>query len=152
MRRLALGREFDLVMVHDAIAYMADEASLRAAFRTAFQHCRPGGGVVILPDHVTETFEPTTSHGGEDGVDGEALRYLEWTFDPDPGDTTCETVFAFLLRERDGRVTSETDRHTFGLFPRDSWFEWLRAEGLAVTSRVDPWNRDVFIARKPATA
>lgn len=37
-------------------------------------------------------------------------------------------VFAFLLREADGRITTETDRH--------------------VTSRIDPWHRDVFIARK----
>ena len=150
MRTLDLDREFDLVMIHDAIAYMADEPSLRAAFRTAYRHCRPGGAAVILPDNVTETFAASTDHGGEDGADGRGMRYLEWTFDPDPRDTTCETVFAFVFREPDGRVWSETDRHLFGLFPRPSWLAWLHAEGFEATSRRDPWNRDVFIARKPA--
>jgi SAM-dependent methyltransferase len=150
MRTLDLGREFDVVMIHDAIAYMTDEASLRAAFRTAFRHCRPGGGVVILPDHVTETFASHTDHGGEDAPDGRGFRYLEWTFDPDPDDSMCETAFAFLLRDANGRVTTEADRHVFGLFPRAAWQSWLSVEGFTVTSRTDPWNRDVFIGRKPA--
>jgi SAM-dependent methyltransferase len=150
MRTIDLGRTFDLVLIHDAIAYMTDEASLRAAFRTAYRHCRPGGAVVILPDNVTETFAPYTEHGGEDAADGRGLRYLEWTFDPDPDDTTCESIFSLVCRAPDGTVNHELDRHLFGLFPRASWFGWLRAEGLQPTSRTDPWKRDVFIARKPA--
>ena len=150
MRSLNVGREFDVVMIHDAIAYMTDEASMRAAFRTARRHCRRGGAVVNLPDNVAETFEPQTSHGGHDAADGRGMRYLEWTFDPDPNDSVCETVFALLFREADGRVTQETDRHVFGLFPRASWLQWLRDEGFDVTSRIDPWNRDVFVARVPA--
>lgn len=150
MRTLDLRRQFDLVMIHDAIAYMTDETSLRAAFKVAHRHCRRGGAVVILPDHVRETFEPQTSHGGEDAPDGRGMRYLEWTFDPDPHDTTCITAFAFLFREADGRTWSEHERHTFGLFPRASWLAWLRAEGFEATSRIDPWGRDIFTARKPA--
>jgi ubiquinone/menaquinone biosynthesis C-methylase UbiE len=147
MRTIDLGRQFDRVMIHDAIAYMTDESSLRAAFRTAHRHCRPGGVVIILPDNVAETFEMRTDHGGGDGADGRGLRYLEWTFDPDPRDTTCDTYFAFLFREPDGVVTSAVDHHTFGLFPRAAWREWLVAERFVVTSRLDPWNRDVFICR-----
>jgi SAM-dependent methyltransferase len=150
MRSLDLGRQFDLVMIHDAIAYMTDEASLRAAFRTAFRHLRPGGGAVILPDEVAETFVPETDCGGEDAPDGRGLRYLEWSYDPDPTDTTTTTVFAFLLRAADGSVTSEVDHHLNGLFPRAWWRSWLEAEGFQVTSRMDAWNRDIFTARKPA--
>jgi SAM-dependent methyltransferase len=151
MRTLDLGRSFDLVFVHDAVAYMTDEASLRAAFATAFRHCRPGGAAVLLPDNVTETFAPSTSHGGEDAPDGRGMRYLEWTFDPDPRDTTCVTDFAFLFREAGGQTSSLHERHTFGLFPRAAWLAWLGASGFDAASRVDPWSRDVFIARKPAT-
>ena len=125
--------------------------TMRAAFRTAYRHCRRGGGVAILPDNVTETFSPSTSHGGEDAPDGRGLRYLEWTFDTDPSDNVCETNFAFLFRDAQGRVTSEVERHVFGLFPRASWRTWLEAEGFsAVTSRIDPWNRHLFTARKLA--
>ena len=148
MRTLALDRQFDLVMIHDAVMYLTDELSLRAAFATAHRHCRPGGAVVILPDCVTETFAADTEHGGEDALDGRGLRYLEWTWDPDPKDTTFVTAWSFLLRNPNGRVTVDMDEHLFGIFPRASWLSWLRAEGFDPTSRMDPWNRDVFVARR----
>jgi SAM-dependent methyltransferase len=148
MRTLDLGRTFDLVFIHDAIMYAIDEASVRAALATAARHCRAGGGIVVVPDHVRETFEPDSSHGGEDGPDGRGFRYLEWSWDPDPNDTTFQVVYAFMLREADGSVRVEEDRHTEGLFPRADWLAWFRDAGFDVTSRVDPWQRDVFSGRK----
>ena len=148
MRTLDLGRTFDLVFVHDAIVYATDEASVRATLRTAARHCRPGSGIVVVPDAVRETFEPQTSSGGEDGPDGRGLRYLEWSWDPDPHDTTIEAVYAFLLREADGSVRAEVDRHVEGIFPRAAWLTWLGEAGFDATSRLDPWQRDVFSGRK----
>lgn len=150
MRTLDLGRRFDLVLVHDAIMYATRPADLQATMATAVRHCRPGGGVVLVPDCVKETFEPTTEHGGQDGVDGRALRYLEWTWDPDASDDTAEMALAFLLRETDGHLRQVMDRHQFGLFRRDAWLAWLRLAGCVVTSRMDPWGRDVFVGRRPA--
>jgi len=148
MRTLELGREFDLVLIHDAIMYAADPASVRAAIRTAYRHLRAGGAAAILPDFVKETFEPTTSTGGEDGPDGRGLRYLEWIWDPCPTDDTYEAAYAFLLRERDGTVRAESDRHRLGLFSRAAWLRWLEEAGFSAASRRDPWGREVFIARK----
>jgi trans-aconitate methyltransferase len=149
MRTIELGRQFDVVMIHDAIMYLTDAASLRAAFATAYRHCRPGGAVVILPDCVTETFEPRTEDGGEDGTDGRALRFLEWVWDPNPHDTVFDVAYSFLFRDPGGAVTVDMERQTCGLFPRASWLEWLRAAGFHdAQSRMDPWNRDVFIAKK----
>ena len=148
MRTIDLNRTFDLVFIHDAIMYATDEASVRATLSTAARHCRPGGGIVIVPDHVRETFEPETSHGGEDAPDGRGLRYLQWSWDPDPGDTTFEVAYAFLLREGDGSVRVESDRHVEGLFPRSAWLTWLREAGFDAVSRLDPWQRDVFSGRK----
>ena len=148
MRTVDLGRTFDLVFIHDAIMYATDEASVRATLATAARHCRAGGGIVVVPDHVRETFEPETSHGGEDAPDGRGLRYLQWSWDPDPGDTTFEVVYAFLLRETDGSVRVESDRHVEGLFPRRTWLTWLRDAGFDSRSRLDRWQRDVFSGRK----
>jgi SAM-dependent methyltransferase len=148
MRTLDLGRTFDLVLIHDAIMYLVDAESVRAALATANRHCRPGGGLIVMPDCVRETFAPETGHGGEDGSDGRGLRYLEWTWDPDPTDDTFVTAWAFLLREADGRLHVEQDLHRFGLFPRASWARWLDEAGFDARSRIDPWQRDIFIARK----
>ncbi len=149
MRSLRLGRTFDVVLVHDAIVYATDPAMVRATLRTAAIHCRPGGTVVILPDHIRETFEPGTDHGGHDAADGRGLRYLEWTWDPDPADDTYTVDYALLLRGSDGRVTVTHDRHVEGLFGRDQWLQWLADAGLSPRSEVDPW-REIFIGRMPA--
>jgi SAM-dependent methyltransferase len=145
MRTLRLGRLFDVVLMHDAVMYMTTPADLKAALGTAAVHCRPGGTLVVLPDCVRETFEPDSSTGGEDGPDGRGLRYVEWTWDPDPGDDTAETAYAFLLRSADGRVRAEGDQHRFGLFPRDRWLAWLEEAGFGTRVRTDPWKRDVFL-------
>ena len=144
MRTLRLGRTFDAVLVHDAIMYMTSEADLRAALETAFVHLRPGGAAVIAPDCLRETFRPTTEHGGHDG-EGRALRYLEWSYDPDPDDTTFLTDFSILLREGADDVRVRFDRHVEGLFPRATWFGLLREIGFEASTVVDRWERDVFV-------
>ena len=145
MRSLRLGREFDVVLVHDAITYATEPADVQATLRTAALHCRPGGTVAVLPDFVRETFAPDTDHGGHDAPDGRGLRYLEWTWDPDPADDTYLVDYAFLLRAGDGTVTVAYDRHVEGLFSRARWLAWFAEAGLVARSSMDPWGRDVFL-------
>ena len=64
MRTVRLGRQFDAVFVQDTICYMASEADLGPALETAFLHTRPGGAALFAPDHVRETFRPSTDQGG----------------------------------------------------------------------------------------
>jgi SAM-dependent methyltransferase len=149
MRTLRLGRTFDAVLLHDAVMYMTTEADLRAAMETAFAHLRPGGATVLLPDFVAETFRPETRHGGHDGSDGRSLRYLEWTYDPDPMDTTVVTDYVYLLREPDGSVRGLEDRHVEGIFPRATWLRLLAAVGFSVDLSVDAWEREVFVGVRP---
>jgi SAM-dependent methyltransferase len=148
MRNLDLGRTFDLVLIHDAIMYLTDGASVQAAIATAHRHCRRGGGLVILPDCVRETFAPETTSGGEDAPDGRGLRYLEWSWDPDPNDDTFLSAFSVLLRAADGSLRAELDVHRCGLFARAQWSKWLEEAGFRVTSRIDPWSREIFICTK----
>jgi len=122
MRTLRLGRLFDAVFIHDAIDYITSPDDLRRSMETAFAHCRPGGAALFTPDHVRETSLPLTDHGGHDG-DGRALRYLEWTYDPDETDTTYVVEFAYLLREAGQPVRFEHEQHVCGLFPRSWWLQ-----------------------------
>jgi SAM-dependent methyltransferase len=145
MRTLRLGRVFDAVLVHDAIMYLVDETDLRAALATVAVHLRPGGVALLMPDCVRETFQPSTDHGGHDGAE-RALRFVEWSWDPDPTDSTFVTEFAFLLRDADGSVRVEHDRHVEGLFGRATWLRLLGEAGLEAEIVLDPWDRDVFVA------
>jgi hypothetical protein len=136
------------VFIHDAIMYMTTEHDLSQALVTSFVHCRPGGVALFVPDHVQETFRPTTDHGGHDGRD-RGLRYLEWTWDPDPDDNTFVVDFAYLLREADGSVHVEHDRHLCGLFGREDWLRLLRAVGFVPRVLNDSYGRDMFVAVRP---
>lgn len=148
MRTLRLGRLFDVVFVHDAIDYMTTLPDLQQAMETAFGHCKAGGVALFVPDDVQETFQPSTEHHGRDGV-GRALRYLEWTYDPDENDTTCVMEFAYLLREDNQPTRVEYEQHIFGLFPRADWLRLLRAVGFEPEIIRDQYERDLFLARRP---
>jgi SAM-dependent methyltransferase len=148
MRAVDLGRTFDAVFVHDAIAYMTNADDLGAAIRTTYRHCRAGGVALFVPDCVRETFVAATRHGGHDGDDGRSLRYLEWTFDPDQADTTYRTDFAIILRDRRGDTRVVHDTHIVGIFARAEWMRMLREAGFEPNSLRDKWGREVFVARR----
>lgn len=147
MRTVRLGRTFDAVFVHDAICHMTDEAALRAVMATAYEHCRPGGIAVFVPDFVTETFEEGTDAGGSDSARG-SVRFLQWVTDPDGADTTYTVDFAILLRDRKGAIRVAHDRHVLGLFPRRRWLELLRDVGFRARAVRDGRMRPYFVARR----
>ena len=147
MRTLRLGRSFDVVFVHDAVGYLATQDELSACVATAFAHTRPGGVALFVPDCTRETFVTGTDHGGHDGTDGRSLRYVEWTTDPDPSDTTYEVDFAVVLHEpgREARVVH--DRHVLGVFPEHTWLHLL--EGAGFSAQVIPARPDDDDAPQP---
>ena len=148
IRTIRLGRTFDAVFVHDAICHLTTEADLRAVMRTAYEHCRPGGVALFVPDFVRETFVTGTDQGGNDSAKG-SLRFLQWIVDPDPGDTTYLVDFAILIRETSGEARVVHERHVLGLFPRARWLRLLRDVGLKPGVVSDRRVRDLFLARRP---
>ena len=155
MRTVRLGRSFDAVFVHDAVDYMVTEDDLRQAIETAFVHCRPGGVAVFVPDHTREALEQQTSHGGNDSADGRAVRYMEWTWDPDPVDTWVLTEFSFLLRDPGGSVRAVHESHRMGLFTRDEWLRIMVEAGFVATTvpevtSEDRTPREFFVGHRPS--
>ncbi len=147
MRSLRLDRVFDAVFVHDAIMYMTTEDELRQAVETAFIHCKAGGAAVFMPDVVRENFVSLTTHGGHDD-EGRGIRYIEWTFDSDPSDTTYTVDFAYLLREGNRPVRVVHDHHVFGLFLKEVWLQLLQDAGFTPSVVADPWGRLVFVCSR----
>lgn len=143
MRSVRLGRLFDAVFIHDAISYMRNLPDLRAALETAAVHCRPEGAAVFVPDYVRETFVSTTTMGGHED-EARAVRYLEWTHEPEDGGEGYVADFAILLREGRAPARLVHDRHEFGLFGRAEWLEALAAAGFIAHAARDPYGREVF--------
>ncbi len=153
MRSLRLDREFDAVFIHDAIDYMLTLEDLRLAIETAYIHCRPGGLALFAPDYLLETFQPETDCGGHDGAE-RGMRYLEWTWDPDPNDSRYTTDYVYLLRHADGSMETKHDRHLGGLFPRRTWLQILAETGFRAHilplehSEVEPGVHWLFVGQK----
>ncbi len=149
MRTVRLDGTFDAVFIHDAIDYITTPEDLRKVFRTVNVHLVPGGVALFAPDFVREQFHEMTDHGGTDGPE-RGLRYLEWTWDPDPADHTYITDFAYLLRVGED-VRVEHDRHICGLFSTDEWLTAMADEGLqgqALPRETDEeLGLTVFVAR-----
>ena len=152
MRSLDLPSRFDVVVAHDAIGYMTTEADLKSAISTASRHLRLGGIAILIPDHVKDTFKETVICDGHAAEDGRSLRFLEWTFDPDPADAIVAVEFALLLREPGKAVHVAHDTHVAGLFERTTWLRLMAEAGLAPLSHDvhDPYadQHAVFVARR----
>ena len=153
MRTVRLDKEFDAVFIHDAIVYMSSREDLFKALKTAFIHCKPGGVALFATDHCKETYKPYTSHGGHDSGN-KGLRYLEWSWDPDPSNSTYLVDFAYLFKEEDHSVQCVHDRHVCGLFTRDEWLQFITIVGFEASivpflhSEIEPGTCDVFVGVK----
>jgi hypothetical protein len=134
MRTIRLGRKFKAVLIHDAIAYMLTEEDLRLTFATAVAHLEQGGVFVTAPDDFRETFSgPRVDHSiHSDGAT--EVTYIEYSYDPDPTDTTTESIVFYLIRE-EGRLRIEQDRHITGLLPKATWIRLIEEAGFEVEER-----------------
>jgi SAM-dependent methyltransferase len=130
MRSVRLGRTFDAVIVADSIGYMLNEADLRAAFQTAWDHLNPGGVFCTYAEVCRERFHQNRTNCTPCRQGDIELVFVENYYDPDPADTTYEMTFIYLIR-RAGRLTIETDRHMGGVFPLSTWLQLLAEVGFA---------------------
>jgi SAM-dependent methyltransferase len=149
MRTVQLGRIFDCVFVHDAVMYMTNTADLRSAISNTYAHSAPGGAAIFSPDCVRETFSPDTGHGGSDSAE-RSLRYLEWSWDPDPSDNTFMTDYTVVMRDGQGEARVMQERHEMGLFSGAEWEELLEGVGFSVIVVPDKWGRRNFVGKKAA--
>lgn len=153
MRTIRLGRVFDAVFIQDAISFMLTEAELEQAIQSAFVHCRPGGAALFAPDYIKETFRGSTNHGGQDD-ERRGMRYLEWTWDPNPDDSTYFADFAYLLRDENGETRAKSERLQLGVFRRADWMRLIGSAGFQ--PRAIPFEScaggpgsEVFLGLKP---
>jgi SAM-dependent methyltransferase len=133
-----LGRDFDAVLIHDAADYILDTDQMDAAFRTARKHVRPGGMLLVVPDHLADYWQPSVMTGGSGDVHYEA-RYCE-------REGGIRIDFTVTVGDR---VIEES--HDIGLFPQYIWVDRLRAAGFAEVDELDAsetgWGeRTAFVA------
>jgi ubiquinone/menaquinone biosynthesis C-methylase UbiE len=155
MRDCRLGRQFDSIMIDDGIWHITSLPDLKAVFRTAFEHLRPGGVMVVTPEETKESFRQNhvkvSEIGGRLKPDNLEVVVIETSQDPDPTDDTAESVMVYLIRE-DGKLRVETDVGIGGLFCLAAWRTALREAGFEVheeTSAASSSGDPTFACVKP---
>lgn len=156
MRTVRLAKQYDVVLIHDAIGYMNTKQDLQAAIKTAFLHCKPGGISILIPDYTTETFRPATYHGGHDGEE-HSMRFLQWDHDPTPRDGQYQIDFVYLFH-RNNQPSPEcvAETHTCGLFKTKEWLSWMKKAGFKAccetieTEELVSGQYKVFVGKKSA--
>ena len=137
MRDIRLESVFDVVFIHDAISYMSTPGQLKQALATAHHHCRPGGMALFVPDQTKESFDPTTSHGGQDRGE-RGIRYLEWALEEQSNGEQYRSYRAYLLKENGTIKFGGVDESRLGLFSVDQWLGMIRESGFEPERR--PYN------------
>ena len=90
----------------------------------------------------------------DDAAGTRGVRFIEWSWDPDPNDEMCMVDYAVMLRDGE-TVVVEHDRHLEGLFARDTWLHLLEEVGFEARvvrfdhSELEPGRYEIFVARRP---
>jgi SAM-dependent methyltransferase len=138
IRTARLGREFDGVLLHDAISYMTTEAELERAYRTAAAHLRPGGVMVTIPEQLREA----KSRPGQTSIEtvasgGRTVTLFETDHDEDPSDNRMEVLYVFVIREG-GETKVEADLHVNGVFALAEFMAAMDRAGFDAAA--EPWE------------
>lgn len=131
MRTVELEKSFDAVLIADSIAYMLTEKDLRAAFRSAWTHLKPGGVLLTFAETTQERFQQHHTECTTHVQENVEITYIENYYDPDPADTTYEVTFVYLIR-RQRKLEIQTDTHIAGIFPLAIWPHCLQDVGFQV--------------------
>jgi SAM-dependent methyltransferase len=149
MRTIRLGRQFDAVLVHDAIDYIIGITDLRQVIRTAAAHCKPGGIALFVPDYIKDTFGELAGGGGG-GVDetGRTARFIERTWDPDAADDWVQADYEFTLHTPGTAPEVVRESHRLSAFSTDTWLRLLGEAGLASDPGID--QEEISVGQRPA--
>lgn len=130
LRTLRLDRSFDVVLLHDAVDYMATSQDVDRALCTAAAHLDTGGVLFVAPTYTRENFVDGDSE--QDRHEPADVTYFSYVHDPDPTDTEYELLLLYLLRHSETRqVKVIEDRHRCGLFSERQWLAALDRAGLS---------------------
>jgi SAM-dependent methyltransferase len=155
MRDCDLGRQFDAILIDDAVSYMVNRSELRAVFAMAYHHLSPGGVMVVSPDETTETFHQNATRVSYAEAKSKPANldvvFIENYYDPDLTDDVYDGLILYLIREN-GELRIEPDHHLLGLFPLDIWLTTLREVGFEVHEDPDPDREGgtTFVCVKPS--
>lgn len=131
MRYVRLQKQFDLVTSIDSLAYMTNRRDLKAAFKTAYHHLKPGGVFFTIIEFTKEAFWQNKNDVHYYKRGDTEVTYLENHYDPSIRDNSFEITFVYLVRKK-GRMVIYEDHHLCGIFNLNTWVGLLKEVGFKV--------------------
>lgn len=128
MRTVRLNRTFDAVVAWDSMNHIQTTADLEKVFNTVHWHLKDGGVFLFLLDVNKEQFRQNITKSYSNRENGVEVVFIENMYDPDPNDTTYESLFLYLIRKK-GKLTIETDHFLCGLYSNKTVLALLRKHG-----------------------
>ncbi len=135
MRDFKMDKKFDAVLIHDAVSYLLSEDDIYKTFKNAYHHLNKDGVLIISPDYYKDSFiGPKVSHVTRRKNSIE-LTYVEYCYDPEPDDSTIETLMTYYIK-KDNKLEIEFDKHTTGLFYKSVWLSSMEKCGFRVEEKL----------------
>jgi len=121
MTTLALNKQFDVVLLHDAVMYLSDRDEVQQTLEVMKKHCSPEGVVLIIPDCCRETFEERILTA-QCHTERSSIHLTEWHWDPNDTDDVVSVEFSVLLRENpQQKVQSHHETHSMLVLSLGEW-------------------------------
>lgn len=153
MRTIRLDKQFDAVLVHDAIDYMLTRADASAVVRTAYEHLRPGGIAFFAPTYVAEAFVDNESASDSHCNDQREVSYVSRACRVEDAADQFILDMTMMIREN-GQLKIVHDEHLCGLFDSDTWRQMISDAGFGLTDvrweghgEEEPWR--LFVGIRP---
>jgi SAM-dependent methyltransferase len=157
MRRIQLGREFDLVCcLYDSLNYLTEPEDVLDCFSVAYDHLYPGGGFIFdvaTEANILDNFSSTTYAENK-----EDFAYI-WDNEYNLRTKICRSDFAFFyLDPRTGQFVRRCETHYQRMYTTRELSRWVKQAGLQLLGSYDGFTRRPpgsksdrihFVARKP---
>ena len=149
MTTLDLDRQFDVVLLHDAVMYLSSQETIQQTLRQMKQLLKPDGVAIIIPDVCQESFEERILSSEIRGQRAH-IHFTEWHWDPDPSDDLITVEFSVLFKEHSqNRIQSVQETHTMVVLSIETWMTMFMELTLQQEFPCQPWMHggELFLLR-----
>jgi len=129
MRTTRFEKQFDAVLLADAVMYLLTEEDLLAAFQTAYHHLNQGGALCTYAEMTPDKFQENMTDISFRSRGGTRITLME--NQRRTGPNTFRSTFLYMI-EKDGRQYIEAEAHDLGMFSTGRWAALLGQAGFLV--------------------
>jgi SAM-dependent methyltransferase len=135
MRKLKLKETYDAIIAIDSLDYIVSKEELSLVLKNIYAALQAGGIFFFLLETIKESFIQNRLTCYINKKDDIEIIFIENCYDRNVSDNRYESVFVYIIREKDKKTRIEQDRHICGVFERDIIKTILADTGFSIIYR-----------------